>query len=418
MSTTEKLNVVKMNDKESPFWGEDLGLPTSNSETPGTSIFEYQASTFGNARATADFFGIHFSRPNPKTTGYFIASSPDHQSRPPVWMESKDVAIDGSPLSVEEKGSNWFEHKYAKEFYVAEMLDIHRAHEDYYVKHDIPGVYRKFMQRFGFWEPSLTKEQIQERVEKKYEASGGKPLNDGMPIPSAEKKALDWNAFVGALEGDKPLILVAQQYRNVHDVYGLDEFLNYSASVLWISFKLGAFIGIMHGGARALRAMHADASYTQAAGLSALGFFNVTVGASFLKWGGNTTICAAGFLLGDRMTTSVKKLTLPEEDWGVRTPINYSVGMGFAFSTVGIMPWWLLNEARMGMRLAVTGMFVGSIVGYGVGRFLDLLVAANLSKVKYTPAEWRHYTALMKRERLTLDLILEKAKREADFEEA
>src|SRR3989338_9638041 len=86
-----------------------------------------------------------------------------------------------------------------------------------------------------------------------------------------EEKSKDWKTFMmEAYETDKPLASIVAKYRNVYDVYGLDEYLDNGSSFLWLMFKIGCFLGIGHGGFRAIRLLHVDAHFLQVSGIGVL----------------------------------------------------------------------------------------------------------------------------------------------------
>jgi hypothetical protein len=158
--------------------------------------------------------------------------------------------------------------------------------------------------------------------------------------------------------------------------------------------------------------MHVDASFLKASGIGVLTFANVSMFAGIAKWAGNMTMACGMFLLGDRAVRQVKRLTMPNGAEPTRTPVNYAAGMSLSFGVVGILPWWVLNDAAMGARLAVSSGIVGGCFGYGVGLAMQKLIALNLSRLDYTPSQFRAYQAIMKREKAHVESEMSRLKKE------
>jgi len=325
--------------------------------------------------------------------GVVWADSVDGQTRPPKWLERKDRTILGQPVLPTDWDENYWEVKYAKELHIGAERFEKKKYEWEMEQHDMIGTYRNIMRQLGWWKYDKTSEQLTKEATAEYEKRIAIARSD------ETQKKLDWNNFVAALESDKPLITVAKDYRNVYDCYGVDDCLDSAPSMLWITAKVGAFIGLFQGGFRAVKVMQVDAAFLNASGMGVLSFVNVAVLAGMMKWGGNLFMACGAFLIGDRLVREAKRFSLPPSVEPVRSPANYAVGLAGSFSLAGVLPWWLLNDKAMAARLAVSSGIVGAGFGYCVGLGMQRLIALNLNRLEYNPSQFRAYQGLMKREK-------------------
>ena len=426
------------------------------------------------------------------TLGYRFNQGLDKHQLPPNWMQSKDLTIAGSVLTEEEKGDSWYENRYKKEFMMAQAHMDARHEQDMLEKNDVFQVAQSIFKFLRLYDDSEKKKPLEERGRKLLREKIAKESED------KERRLMDWQTFLECLESDKPFLTVSRQYRNTFDAYGLDEFLDSSIAVLWMSLKIGCGIGLVHGSFRGLKAVHTDATFLKASGMGAMSFFNVSVIAGVSKWGGNMVGAAGMFILGDRavtfcrrrasqggaswrrwsrrwsvakqtatsttgsttasppqatasspsgvakamassqqkatMTTvntreenvnsggdeaprhvdahvegapvaidSELKASLVQRQRTARTPVNYAVGLGLSFASVGIMPWWILNNVGVAVRMGISGFALGGCLGYSVGYGLNRLFALNLERLAFTPGQYTAYCALMQRERRRVD---------------
>lgn len=376
-----------------------------SSDNPGGAMVAQRPGFAARASAGLEWWADLKNRESENTMGIQMADSVDGHHRPPNWIEHKDRTILGYPVMPSDRDENYWEVRYAKELYIGEERFEKKKQKFQLEQHDVVGTIYQIAKAVGIDVGEKTNKQLTEDAEKAYEAKMRQVRTD------EKKKQLDWNAFVTALESDKPLLTVAKDYRNVVDCYGIDECLDNTLGMLWLAFKIGGLVGIAQGGFRSVRALHVDAAFLKATGVGVLTFANVSIFAGFAKWAGNLTVACGMFLLGDRMVREAKRYTLPEQVEPLRTPINYSVGLAGSFGVVGIMPWWILNDKAMGIRLGASSAIVGAAFGYAIGLGMQQLIALNLGRLDYTPSQFRAYQALMKRERTNVEDELQRMRR-------
>jgi hypothetical protein len=364
-----------------------------STDNPGGTAVVRRPGLAAHMKEGWNYYNEMGKRDSENLLGVSMVDTIDSIQRPPKWIERKDRTVLGYPVLPDDRDSNYWENKYARELAIGEMRFEKKKENFMLEQHDVIGTYRTVMRYFGLMKPEATPDELTEEAEKKFEDRVKEAQEE------ERKKKLDWNAFVAALESDKPLLAVARDYRNVYDCYGLDECLDASASMLWLSFRVGAFIGLCQGGFRAVKVMHVDTSFLKASGIGVMTFANVSMLAGVGKWAGNLTMACAMFLIGDRAVRQAKRLTMPEGAEPQRTPVNYAVGLGMSFGVAGILPWWVLNDAAMGARLAVSSSVVGGALGYVMGLGIQRLIALNLARLDYSPPQFRAYQALMKREK-------------------
>jgi hypothetical protein len=386
---------------------------------------------------------------------------PDLHTRTPQWLEDKMVAIDGSPLNdLERNDSKHWSNRYRKELDVAEAVQEVKRQRRYEAENDVMGYVARVRRFFGLSMPldedyaarhvqarhKLEEEArwLQERAGAKQAAGedtthttsasasassssapsstaedhpiGVLPRNDspllselqrrqhGQEGQSDSRKKLGffsapWHALMESAETGKPLTKVVNEYRPRVDFYGLDPFLDSAPSLVWFSAKCGIAIGLFQGTVKAVQAVNVDVQFLKASGVGVLSILNMSVFASVVKWGGNTTIFAIAFCTGDRLMRRIKRHTLPRHDAECRSTSNYVMGLAFSGATVGVLPWWVLNDVGLAARMAATGLAVGGALGLMVGLSLNQLIALNTSRLDATNRQLRRYEALMRRER-------------------
>lgn len=351
------------------------------------------------------YFKEFYSRKHGMDVGYWVTGGMDKQHDPPMWMEDKNKAIDGATIDASQRGTTWWENKYARELTIGELRMKHKDNDFVLEQHDVVGAWRSFMRYMGYYPEALQNEDYQRQGELEYER------HMHAEKVEREEKSKDWKAFMQeAYETDKPLATIVAKYRNVYDVYGVDEYLDGYAAFMWLMFKIGCFLGVGHGGWRALKLLHVDAHFLQVSGIGVLAFINTSILASCIKWAGNTGLCAGMFLLGDRAVWLGKKTLSPSQD-AKRTPVNYAVGLGCSFGVAGILPWWMLGDVKLGVRYTAASASLGCFVGYFAGLAINNLVALNLGRLKYTDHQFRSYKAMLKVEKLAFDGEVERRKK-------
>jgi len=152
-------------------------------------------------------------------------------------------------------------------------------------------------------------------------------------------------------------------------------------------------MGIAHGGTRALKAAHVEGHFMKASGIGMFALLNTAVLASVLKYAGNLVAASLGFAAGDRgvkfVSTSMWPLG-PGERYQ-RSIANYTFGMGTAFSLVGILPWWILKDKPLAIRMALLGFGVGALTGTCLGYGTSRVIALNFQRVDATDEELHAY---------------------------
>lgn len=328
----------------------------------------------------------------------------DHQHRPPKWMENKDVAVDGTPLTRDARRQpGYWEHKYAKELAIGQAVATHKAQRRFEYLHSLIGSTNQRMRQLGL-KKKLDVEQSKKEALAAFEAEQHeKEFHKSSKQLRRPSASATWDAIVTSIETNRPLAKVAQEYRPKMDFYGLDSFIDSAPSFVWFATKVGMFIGLVIGTGRTASVVNVDAQYLRASGIGILSVLNITVFASVVKWGGNLGLFAAAFIAGDRLVTRGKQLIYPAHDASQRSVANYVGAMSFGLSLIGTMPWWLLNDKRFAFRLAVGGSFIGACLGAVVGTALDRLVSMNLSRLDASNRDIRRFEALMKREALWIE---------------
>ncbi|KAG5503513.1 hypothetical protein JKF63_05653 [Porcisia hertigi] len=403
----------------------------------------------GLARSVLEYLVDEHHRPSYSST---MIRGPDLHTRPPVWLEDKNTAIDGSPLTAEERTApGYWSTKYKRELDVAEAIQEVKRQRRYEQDNNIIGFLNRTRRYFGLF-PQLSEKEARSHVEARHRledearqlrgpaapgVSGDElaraeedcgasssphpigalprnrtaPLLEDMPQQrwsehsgSGRRRTggaltAPWLALMESIETGRPLTRVANEYRRRVDYYGLDPFLDSSPSVVWFSTKCGIAIGLLHGTAKAVQAMNVDVQFLKASGVGVLSILNMSVFASVVKWGGNTTLFACAFCVGDRLMQRIKSFTLPPHDARCRSISNYVMGLSFSGAIVGVLPWWVLNDTRLAMRMAASGLAVGGVLGLMVGWSVSQLVALNTARLDATNRQLRRYEALLARQR-------------------
>lgn len=399
----------------------------------GEAAFEPTPSTFFGSL----FRFLHEEAQRPSRDPVTVRG-PDLHQRLPVWMETKDVDIQGNPLSEKEleDASRW-RGKYKRELDIADAVVRVKTQRIKELDHDVWGSYRQVRRWLGY-EPPLSEKDAQRAAEERWrermrveeEGGGGTAarigssagasatttttaeegsavqsgtLYDGPRHPSHHFRSVQtaWKVLMTTAETGRPLAQVAAEYRPRVDFYGLDAFLDSPASFVWFWTKMGMFMGLVQGTARAAQAITSDVQYLRASGVGVLSVLNLSVLAGVVKWGGNCALLGTAFCLGDGLVTATRSLCFPAHENNVarRTTSNYVGGLACAGATVGVMPWWILNDTALAMRLSVTGVCVGGALGLVVGLLLQRMVSMNLSRLEASPRHLRRYEALLLRQR-------------------
>jgi hypothetical protein len=391
---------------------EEQQITIAPSNNPGGGGVFLQPGTGAALSSIWGYFAEFYSRKHGMDTGYFVVGSMDKQHDPPLWMEDKDKTIDGIQIDKSMRGESWWEKRYARELAIGELRMKHKDNDFTLEQHDVVGAWRQFMRWAGYYPEALKNEDYLKQGEAEYEAQMRAEKIE------REEKSRDWKSFMmEAYETDKPLATLVAQYRNVYDVYGLDEYLDGGAAFMWLMFKIGCFLGVGQGGWRALKLLHVDAHFLQVSGIGVLAFINTSILAGCIKWAGNTALCSAMFLLGDRAVWMAKgtyhKLIMktPGYTEPQRTPINYAVGLAGSFGVAGILPWWMLGDFKLGIRYTSAAASLGLCVGYAAGLAINNMIALNLGRLDFTNNQFRSYKSMLKVEKIAYQNEVERRKR-------
>ncbi|RNF11151.1 uncharacterized protein Tco025E_06686 [Trypanosoma conorhini] len=335
---------------------------------------------------------------------------PDYHFRPPQWMEDKNVSIDGTPLTEEERRApNFWQAKYRQELDVGEAIQEVKRVKRMESAHDVIGSIAWVGRRLG-WMETLDEEYARQKVKARYRALEKNMEHDeqeraeGRPV-GARKVGFTtpWKVILESVETGQPIAKVANEYRPSVDFYGLDPFLDSAPSLIWFTTKCGIAMGIAQGMVKAIQAINVDVQFLNASGVGVLSILNMSVFASVVKWGGNCALFSAAFCVGDRLATMTKHRLLPPHDARRRSTSNYVMGLAMSGATVGVMPWWILGDVSLALRLGASGFFLGGCLGLGVGTVISRLVALNTARLEATNRELRRYEALMRRQRKWAD---------------
>nr|CCC92409.1 conserved hypothetical protein [Trypanosoma congolense IL3000] len=354
-----------------------------------------------------------------KNSGGFGISGPDLHSHPPQWLEDKNVSIDGTPLTEEElRAPNFWQTKYKRELDIAEAIQEVKRTKRTEATHDIIGSISWLRRKLGWAEP-LDEQYARRKVEERYrrleqEVAVGNPEDEMAEGPKRSKIGLTtpWKVLMESVETGRPVAKVADEYRTCVDFYGIDSFLDSRYPLIWFTTKCGIGIGILQGSLKAIQAINVDVQFLKASGVGILSILNMSVFASAVKWGGNCALFSSAFCIGDSTATSLKYLLLPPHDARRRSTFNYSLGFAMSGATVGIMPWWILSDVSLALRLGVSGAFLGGVLGIAVGAAMNRLVVLNTARLEATKRELRRFEALMQRNRCWVEKEREKVKGE------
>ncbi|EPY20632.1 hypothetical protein STCU_08907 [Strigomonas culicis] len=360
------------------------------------------------------------------------------QHRPPCWLESKDVAIDGTPLTTADyraQGGQHFSVRYERELTIGEAVAEVKRQKRFEEQHDVLSVFEGVRRFLGF-APPLDEGHARRTAEERFRLQEAARRwrdgqDEGAPPPEEEGErdgghgvmrtreveckdlSETWKGMLRSLEAGQPFARTAQAYRPRIDFYGIDPFLDSAPSLVWFSTKCGIAVGLVQGTIKTLQAVSVDVQFLKASGVGVLSILNTSVIASVIKWGGNTALLSIAFCCGDRLAAAVKRRTLPPHDAALRSTSNYVAGLSCAGATVGIMPWWLLRDGALAVRMAASGAIVGGALGIVVGLTFSRLVATNLDRLDASSRHLRRYEALMLRERAWAKQVLENEKKGA-----
>ncbi|KAK7199003.1 hypothetical protein NESM_000868000 [Novymonas esmeraldas] len=411
----------------------------------GTGEVYRDGSVGGFISSVLSFMEEEHNRPSYSST---VVLGPDLHTRPPAWLEDKNIAISGALLTdVERAAPGYWSRKYKKELDVAEAIQEVKRQRRYEMDNNVVGFMNRTRRLFGF-APALDEAAAQAYVESRHgmedearrlrgaeedngsASRGGEesttashpvgvvPRNTTTAPPPTATPLLQgseyqptgprrtggtlmapWLALLESIETGRPLTRVANEYRPRVDYYGLDPFLDSAPSVVWFSTKCGIAIGLAHGTAKAVQAMNVDVQFLKASGVGVLSILNMSVFASVVKWGGNAALFASAFCVGDRVMRRIKCATLPPHDAQCRSTSNYVAGLSLSGAMVGILPWWVLNDSALALRMAASGLAVGGALGLMTGLSIQQLVALNTSRLDATNRQLRRYEALLVRQR-------------------
>ncbi|CAG9574643.1 conserved hypothetical protein [Leishmania major strain Friedlin] len=443
--------------KEDPVAFEQSGITGRNKvrengisyTSPGGGEVYRDGTASGFVRSIYEYLVDEHHRPSYSST---MIRGPDLHTRPPAWLEDKNTAIDGSPLtSVERNAPGYWSTVYKKELEVAEAIQEVKRQRRYEQDNDLVGFINRARRYFGL-SPQLDEAAARSQVESRYRLEdearrlrastapgasddevaqgeedcdtsssphpiGTLPRNGTAQllanVPQQRRSehgengvrhtggalTAPWLALMESIETGRPLTRVANEYRPRVDYYGLDPFLDSAPSVVWFSTKCGIAIGLAHGTAKAVQAMNVDVQFLKASGVGVLSILNMSVFASVVKWGGNMTIFACAFCVGDRLMRWIKSRMLPSHDAQCRSTSNYVMGLSFSGAMVGVLPWWVLNDTGLAMRMAASGLAVGGALGLMVGLSVQHLVALNTARLDANNRQLRRYEALLARQR-------------------
>ena len=359
--------------------------------------------------------------------GVVYAGQRDGVWRVPEWASQKNVDVAGRPVTQEARAfdANYFTTRYKEELKIAEQRMIEKA--DRYAATSESSHFRR---RFLTWwnrpdeqaaaeaaaaEAAADKADVEKRARAtKAEASRVELYNRArLQAEQRAKASSAWETMVESLSDDQPLLWKIRGMRNTYDCYGIDDFVDSPLSLLLLGGKLGAAVGILHGGVRAFKVASVDALYMHASGQGFLTFVNVSIFMSAFKWSLNFIAVAAAFSVGDRLCREVKRATLPPDVAPMRTPANYACGMALGLSTAASLPMWFLQDRRMALRTFASGAVLGGVLGYAMGYLLHVTLALNLQRLEYRPGQFRAYQALVKRERANAEAIKARLRGEA-----
>ncbi|CCW65961.1 unnamed protein product [Phytomonas sp. Hart1] len=416
--TEAKTNVPIDEHEESAYPNVQALFPGIHRDENGTPYYSagggeiyYSGTPFGMLQSIFDFL-IEENKRVDYSSSAFVGL--DAHTRSPLWMEHKNTHIDGTIVpdeSIAADPKHW-RTKYRKELDIAEAIEEARKQARFESKNDFFAVWGWVRRRFNFSTPPEGA-QPTVKVEAPPSAETKKELPLGVLVEkSTGSEGSVWRALMHSVESGKPLAKAAKEYRPRISFYGLDPFLDSSYSLIWFSVKCGVGIGLLQGTMRAVQTIDADIAFLKASGLGVLSILNMSVFAGVVKWSGNMGVLAAAFCIGDRLARGVKRRLLPSHDAERRSQFNYMVGLALSGSTVGIMPWWILNDVKLAGRLAISGAFLGGVLGMGVGLVIQRLVALNISKLDATNRQLRCYEAFIMRQHKWLEQEYQKHKYE------
>ena len=383
-------------------------------------------------------------------------SGPGFQKPPPTWLSrSENVAIDGTKLTAADKKGSMTD-RYKEEFAISETLIQGRQAKFKEATNDYRATYNYIRRLVGLDKQLiLTEEQARAAQSTKWNTEV-EQMERQHSMGGYIRKIPSWEEITEIVRTHRPLAKVAEEYRPRVDVYGVDPFLDSAQTVVFTATKWGFLLGWAHGGLRGTRSVIAQYTNIFATGMSFLALVNISALVSGVKYGFQGLVLSSAFVIGDRAVryaSTVKSAaysryqqpiaalegdvdpstsstyrtyhqdhvrehhlianTKVTDNFYVRGPLNYVVGLGFALSLVGLAPWWYFRDGRAALRYAISGASLGAGSGLLVGILMERLVALNVERISASNRELRRYEALMKRQKLWHDL--EMSRRELAF---
>lgn len=376
--------------------------PKTGSSNAGGSQYITEQSVSGTAGGVFNFFREYGSR---EEHSFFNTRGLDNQHKPPKWMEHKDVAVDGTPLTdVQRSASGYWQKVYEKELAIGDAIVKTRQRKRFEAQHSFVGQINNALRYLSLAPPVSEARAITAKLD---EISDNEESDRVVSsIVNRKKGGSDgkvgisdaWEALIVSMETNRPTARVAREYRPKVDFFGIDPFLDSAPSFIWFCTKIGMYLGLAHGTVKTMSVVNVDAQFLRASGVGIMSLLNITVFANVVKWGGNLCIFSSAFCIGDRLAKYAKRSMYPEHDANQRSTLNYASGLSLSCATIGTLPWWVLNDANFAVRLAASGMFVGGCLGVFVGLAMERLIALNLGRLDASPRDLRRFEALMKRE--------------------
>ena len=380
---------------------------------PGGGELVSEGSATNFFEAFNDRVSDHKARGQADLTGMLaVGSSIDRQRRVPTWMSSSEsFAIDGSRLTEEAKEASYL-GRYKNEFEVGAAITAARRQARSEYTNTLVGQWRSARRKLGLEAPLTTDaREIEKGVRQRWEEEVGKmeALHKSGGVHS--DRQLSWGSLMEDIAERKPLSKIHASYRPRVDVYGIDTLLDNGGSVILGSTKYSAMIGSVIGGVRGSRGLVAEMGTVLSSGISFVVMANFIMLATALKYSIFAFVASTGFVVGDRAARYAKLLTFRERQLAEkRSTSNYVAGFACSLAPIGFTPYWFFSDARLGLRYAATGAFVGGLTGLLVSRVVDRLSSVNLQRINATDRQLRRYEALMRRQQTWCDLESQRRK--------
>ncbi|CUG91152.1 transmembrane protein, putative [Bodo saltans] len=384
--------------------------PLTGSANAGGSSFITDQSASSGFFSALNFFREYGGR---EEHSFFNTRGTDNQHKPPSWMEHKDVSVDGTPLTREQRQApGYWEKVYEKELAIGEAIAKTKRSKRFEYDNSVMMYANNVLRSLKLAAPLSEQRAIDEKLTELAEAEEyEKVVNSIVDRKNAAGGANisdAWEALIVSVDSNRPTAKVAREYRPKVDFFGIDPFLDSTPSFIWFSTKIGMYIGMALGTAKTFSVVNVDAQFLRASGVGIVSLLNITVLANVIKWGGNLCLFSTAFCVGDRLAKYTKKFMYPQHDANQRSTINYVAGLSFSCATLGTLPWWVLNDKRFAVRLAASGMFIGGCLGVFVGYAMERLVAMNLGRLDAGARDLRRYEALMRRESIWKEHLAQK----------